>query len=268
MRKLHGLLAPDRAARAPLPESRPLIAQYLLLLSLSGGQDLDALIDPTGRHTRMVIRFRDSSAETVAALADWIDQRAPEVLPAGVSAHSNGVALLTARAAPIIAMTSLRGLALVLALIALLMGLLFRSVRVAVLSIVPNVLPVCIGLLAVEATLPMVDADAMVFLAIGIGIAVDDTIHFLSRYRIERQRGRDRAEASEATIRETGHGILRTSIVLVVGFSVVLASDYTGLQTMGMMLPAIMASAVVLDLTLVPAMAQLGLLEPKSAWRR
>ncbi len=100
-------------------------------------------------------------------------------------------------------------------------------------------------------------------LTICIGIAVDDTIHFLSRYRIERRRGLGRDDAVRATIVEAGHGITRTSLILVGGFSVLLMSDVRGLRVAGVMLPATLASAVLLDLTLVPAVAQLGRLEPR-----
>ncbi|MEZ4464281.1 MAG: MMPL family transporter [bacterium] len=260
--RMHRLLVPERGE--PLPTTREQIAQYLLLFEMSGGQGLDQLVDASGRRLRVTIRMPYLSAERAIELADHVEALARDTLPADVTTKVTGMAMLAARAGPVILSTSLKGLAGAVVLIALVMGLLFGSVRVAVLSIVPNVLPVALGLATVWVALPQVDADTMVYLTICIGIAVDDTIHFLARFRLERAKGLGRADAVEATLRETGHGILRTSLILIAGFVVMTASDYLGLQTLGLILPATLAFAVVLDLTMVPAMAQLGLLEPRS----
>ncbi len=101
----------------------------------------------------------------------------------------------------------------------------------------------------------------MGFIAMCIGIAVGDTIHFMARYRIERNAGRTREDAVEATMMEAGYGIVRTSVILVGGFSVMVISSYQPITTMGILLPTTLVAALVLDLTLVPAMALLGLLD-------
>jgi predicted RND superfamily exporter protein len=80
------------------------------------------------------------------------------------------------------------------------MTLLFGSLRVGLLSVLPNLLPVAMGVAIVWMSLSQVDADTMIYLTICIGIAVDDTIHFLSRYRLERRRGLEREAAVRAAI--------------------------------------------------------------------
>ncbi len=260
MAQMHGVLAPDHPAA--LPNTPAMVAQYLLLFEMSGGEDLSVFVDPTLRHLRLAVRLADMTAEEGIALGEEMERLIDEMLPAGASGYSGGFGLMTARAGPEILRGSLRGLATALVLIAILMGVLFRSVRVALLSIVPNLLPVAFGLVMASWFVSQVDVDALMNLTICIGIAVDDTIHFLSRYRIERRRGLDRPDAVRATIVEAGHGITRTSLILIGGFAVLLFSDVMGLRVAGVMLPATLASAVLFDLTLVPAMAQLGLLEP------
>ena len=197
------------------------------------------------------------------AIADQIEALGAQFLPKTAKVHVTGVSMLAARAGPVIINNALMGLGGALALIALLMSVLFGSIRVGLLSVLPNLLPVAIGVAAVWLTLPQVDADTLIYLTICVGIAVDDTIHFLARYRLERQRGLEREAATRAAILEAGHGIVRTSIILVAGFSATLFSGYLGLQTLGLILPATLIAAVILDLTMVPAMAQLGLLEPR-----
>lgn len=259
--RIHGIIAPKIAAKAPMPEGNT-IAEYLLLFGSAGGA-IDTLLEPGHRYLRITARSRNLSAEQALVIADRIEAMGARLLPKPATVHVTGVSMLAARAGPIIVSNALTGLAGALALIALLMSVLFGSIRVGLLSVVPNLLPVAIGVAAVWAILPQVDADTLIYLTICVGIAVDDTIHFLARYRLERQRGLAREAATRAAILEAGHGIVRTSLILVAGFSAAAFSGYLTLQTLGMILPATLIAAVLLDLTMVPAMAQLGLLEPR-----
>ena len=259
--RIHSIIAPAVAQAEPMPAGRT-VSEYLLLFGSAGGA-IDTLLDPSQQFLRITARSRNLSAEKALDLVARIEALGAEILPKTATVHVTGVGMLAARAGPVIVSNALMGLAGALVLIALLMSALFGSIRVGLLSVVPNLLPVAIGVAAVWACLPQVDADTLIYLTICVGIAVDDTIHFLARYRLERQRGLDREAATRATILEAGHGIVRTSIILVAGFSATLFSGYLGLQTLGLILPVTLIAAVILDLTMVPAMAQLGLLEPR-----
>jgi len=261
IKSMHVAMNPD--SPQDLPSSREAIAQYLLLFEMSGGEDLDALLDATRQHTRMTVRMNDRTGEEVVALGERIQKQANLMFPQGVGVSPNGLGLQSARLAPVLLSMSLQGFGSAMLLIAILMGLLFRTVRVAVLCLLPNVVPVAVGILAIYALMEQFDADGLSYVSICIGVAVDDTIHLLSRYRLERQRGLQRDAAVRATVLEAGHGIVRTSVILILGFGVLWFADYQPVKTMGLMLPTTMLAAVLLDLTVVPAMAQLGLLEPK-----
>ena len=259
LERMHRLIAPDLAAVNPVPsDSRQLIAQYLLLFEVSGGRDLQSLVDPNKRYARMVLRGRDGTAEQAMEDAANYDRWAKEVLPETVHASTNGIALLAARLGPAIFASTMQGFMTALVLIGIMIGFLFRSVRVGVLSLIPNLFPVAFGLMCIPLMFEQIDVDTLTFLPVCVGVAVDDTIHFLARYSIERRKGLDRPDAVAATIREAGHGILRTSVVLVGGFSWLLLADYQPIATIGLLLPTTMVAAVVMDLTLAPAMAQLG----------
>ena len=256
--RMHDLLG----GAGPLPDSRALAAQYLLLLELSGTDDLATMLHADLRHARMVVRLPDNAAEPVVAAAARIEHFANQALPPGASAQANGLGLLMGRAGPEILQSSLRGIGTAFVLIAIVMGFRFRSVRVALLSIIPNLMPVAFGALMVHLLMGQVDADTMVYLMICVGIAVDDTIHFLARYGLERETGFDRTEAVSRAVQEAGHGILRTSIILMAGFGVAYGSRFAAFQMMGIMFPATLLAAVVLDLTFLPAMAHLGWFDP------
>ncbi len=267
--RIHSILGPAEDPKHPgvasLPDSRELVAQYLLLFEMQGGDDLTPLLDDSLRYARGAIRIGDLTAEEGIALGDKVDGWGAQLLPEGASVETNGLGLLAARFGPRAKVSALQGFATAMVLIAILLGLLFRSVKVGVLSLVPNVLPVAFGVTVVAVMYEQVDLDTLNFLAICLGIAVDDTIHFLARFRIERDKGLQREAAVHATLLEAGHGIVRTSLVLVAGFGVMILGDYMPISSGGLLLCLTLAAAVVVDLTLVPAMAQLGMLESGSA---
>ena len=263
LEELHRLMAPEEAERSPLPvESREQIAQYLLLFEVSGGEDLDTLVDSTLQHGRVLIRGVDGTAEEAIAAAHRYDRYAVDVMPKGTRATTGGIGLLAARLGPQIYESTLRGFVMALLLIAAVLAVLFRSARVGLISLIPNLFPVAISVALVPVFFAQIDTDTLTFVPICVGIAVDDTIHFLARYRIERAAGAERVDAVHTTICEAGHGIVRTSVILIAGFVILLAADYLPIATVGMLLPVTLATAVLMDLTVVPAMAQLGLLDP------
>ena len=264
LERIHSLIAPDLAKEQPLPhENQALVAQYLLLFEISGGQDLNVLIDPTKQYARMVVRQRERTAEEAIEEAQIYESWAQELLPPGVNASANGIELLAAWLGPAMLSATLQGFLTALGLIALMVAVLFRSLRVGLLSVIPNLFPVALGLVAMPLLFEQIDIDTLTFIPVCVGIAVDDTIHFLSRLSLERQKGRTSEEAVATTIRETGHGILRTSIVLIGGFIWVLLSDFQPVASVGLLLPVTLVGAVIMDLTLLPAMAALGWLGTK-----
>ncbi len=266
LEELHRLMAPARAQVEPLPiESRQQIAQYLLLFEVSGGEQLDSLVDGSLQHGRLIVRGRDGTAEMAIEAAQKYDAWAKELMPKGVVATAGGIGLLAARLGPAIYASTLKGFTTAMLLIALVIVVLFRSVRVGVLSLIPNLFPVAAGLAMVPVFFEQIDVDTMTFIPICVGIAVDDTLHFLARYRIERERGSERSAAVRDTICEAGHGIVRTSLILVAGFTILLMADYQPVATVGLLLPVTLMTAVLMDLIVVPAMALLGLFDGRYA---
>ena len=143
-------------------------------------------------------------------------------------------------------------------LVALLMSLALRSPRIGLVSMVPNLLPVLtiggwIGF-AWEA----MDSDTLVVAIMAIGIGVDDTIHFLVRYKREAERSKTTAEAIERTFHFAGRAIAMTTIILVAGFLHFAASDYFTVDMIGKLLPTALVTALLADILLVPALVQLG----------
>ena len=132
------------------------------------------------------------------------------------------------------------------------MGLLFRSWRMLLISMIPNIIPLIItggvmGLMGIKLT-----ASTAIVFVISFGIAVDDTIHFLTRYKLERNLGRPQSVAIRNTILGTGKAVVITSMVLMAGFVLLLASDFGGTFSTGLFTALTIIFALLADLFLLP----------------
>ena len=139
-------------------------------------------------------------------------------------------------------------------LIALIVGFLFKSVRLALLSLVPNLIPLFMmgGLMAVM-KVPLNISTSIIF-TIAFGIAVDDTIHFLSRFKIEINKGKTFFYALKRTYLSTGKGIIITTLILSAGFFSLGFSNFKSTHHIGLYVTLILLIAVVADLLLLPVL--------------
>lgn len=179
---------------------------------------------------------------TVAVEAGWSDARVTG-LPARMTADSR--ALVRAQ---------LLGLLSTLALLATVMALGFRSLRLALLGLVPNVLPCVLvyGGLSLFGR-PLTVASAMIG-SVLLGLVVDDTIHYLDRYRTLRARGLERARSLWMTSQSVGHAIVVTSFCLAVGFACMSVGSLETTREFATLATAVVGIALLADLVLVPAL--------------
>jgi predicted RND superfamily exporter protein len=144
------------------------------------------------------------------------------------------------------------GLLIAFGIVALIVGLLFRSLRMTLISLVPNVLP----LLFIAGFMGALDIDLKVstsiIFTIAFGIAVDDTLHFLAKYRILLQQGRQPLWALRRTFLATGKAIIITSIILCGGFATLMLSSFEGTFHIGLLVSLTLCFAVVVDLAVLP----------------
>jgi len=142
----------------------------------------------------------------------------------------------------------------VIIIISLLMILTLGSLQGGLISIIPNIIPavVTFGLMGLL-NVPL-DGDTMVIAPVIIGLAVDDTIHFITHYRDALMEGKDYATAVKDTLKEVGQAITFTSIILGLGFAILSFSDYGGLSKMGVFGSIGIFAALICDLFLLPAL--------------
>src|SRR5690554_3755225 len=144
------------------------------------------------------------------------------------------------------------GLSFAILVVSILMALLYRSFRMLLISIIPNIIPLIIiaGVMGFSG-INLKITTAIVF-TISFGIAIDDTIHFLSNFKLELKKGKSKLYALKNTYLSTGKAIVLTSAILIGGFSMLLMSDFMGTYYMGLMICITLIVAVLSDLFILP----------------
>jgi hypothetical protein len=179
-----------------------------------------------------------------------------KVFPEGrYEVSMTGKALLFLKGTKYLINNLIISLSLAILLIALFMAYMFRSFRMIVVSLIPNLLPLLItaGLMGYLGV-PIKPSTILVF-SIAFGISVDDTIHFLAKYRQELQANHWRVRKSVyAALRETGVSMFYTSIVLFFGFSVFMISSFGGTVALGGLVSATLLFAMLSNLLLLPCL--------------
>lgn len=217
--------------------------------------NLPAFVDTTFTHTRIYLGVEDIGTERMNVLADSVRARAAALFPADqYKVTVTGTAITSTRSSESLVRNLILSLGVALVVIAVLMALLFRSARLTLISLVPNVIPLLlVGGTMGAAAIALKPSTALIF-SLAFGIAVDDTIHFLAKYRLLRDGGLAKDDAIRTTLRETGKAILFTSLVLMGGFLVFTLSGFGGTVNMGALTALTLGAALVANLFLLPAL--------------
>ena len=245
----------------PFPDSQAAIAQYLLLFELGGGEDIERVLDFERQGTRLALRLNERRMRATYDLGVEAELLARQLLPPGTRVEASGMNVLSGGWLDEIITGQKLGVAMSVLTITVLMCLGLRSAGVGLISMVPNLLPLLVLVGGAGLVWGEIDSDTMVVLMMAIGIGVDDTIHFLMRFRVESERTDDIAEAIQRTFDFAGRAIVMTTVILALGFLPFVMSDYYSTRIMGTLLPLALLVAMVADLLLVPALAQVGLLK-------
>ena len=252
LRELQRVRQPEAAAGRGLPATAGQIAEYRLLFAAAGHADLlNAYLTPDGSAARISVRIRDMSTTGHLKLIGEIERRARDLDPR-LTLHTTGVVKLFA----VHLHALLRGLCASFGLsflaIAGLMSLQLRSWRAGLCAMIPNVLPVALGFgLLGLLGVPLSAATVMVA-AVGIGIAVDDTIHLLLNYRRERAAGHSPEGAVRRSLLDTGRALVFSSRGLAAGFSTLAFSGFRLNREFGLLTAFILLAALVADLFATP----------------
>ncbi len=244
-----------------MPQERELAAQYLLLyeLSLPYGLDLNDRINVDKSATRVSVSLKNLSTVQIRSFLDrsreWLRNNVPEHMQAKPTSPTVMFSYISQRNID----SMLRGNAMALIVIAIILILTLRSFRLGALSLIPNTAPILVTFGIWAVLVGQVGMAAATITATSLGIIVDDTVHFLSKYlRARREQGLDVPDAIRYAFHTVGVAILATTVILVVGFGVLMFSTFQINFQMGLLTALAIVVALVFDFLMLPALLMLG----------
>lgn len=249
-KNMHG----DDQAYYVLPDQQDLAAQYLLLyeMSLPYGLDLSNQINFDKSATRITVTMQNLGSkeftEFEQRVMHWLAKRAPQMK---ITAGSPN--LMFAHIGEKNMQSMLRGTVLALVLISGLLVFALRSWRMGAISLIPNLLPAAIGFGIWGLYCGEINLGLSVVLSMTLGIIVDDTVHFLSKYRHARLAGDDAEQAVRYAFASVGRALLITTLVLATGFAVLSLSSFALNADMGLLTCIIIVVALAVDFLFLPA---------------
>ncbi len=257
MKRLNKNLHGDDPAWYVTPDERNLAAQYLLLyeMSLPYGLDVNNQINVDKSASRFSIVLENLSTKEMQGLIEkaelWQKSNFPEIMQAEATSPSVMFAYLSERNIK----GMLTGTALAVLLISFILALALRSSRYGLISLIPNFVPAILGFGLWGLIIGEMGLSLSAVTGMTLGIVVDDTVHFLSKYlRGRREHGLDAEEAVRFAFSRVGEALVITTIILVFGFGILSLSTFRLNAWMGQLTAIVIAFALVADFLLLPAL--------------
>ena len=251
-KNMHG----DDPAWQRLPEERNLAAQYLLLyeMSLPYGLDLNNQIDVDKSATKISVTLKTLSSNEVIAFDDaaiqWLQENMPSIKP-----YNGSPTIMFAHLGKRNINSMLTGTSIALVLISAVLIFFLGSLKYGFISLLPNLTPALAAFGIWGLTVAEVGIGLSIVTGMTLGIVVDDTVHFLSKYlRARREKGLNAEDAVRYAFNNVGLALLVTSLVLVAGFMIMAQSHFYLNSSMGLLTSVVIMLALIIDLTLLPAL--------------
>lgn len=250
----------DNPAFYTVPESEQMISQLLYLFNSANPEDRRSLVSDDYSRSHITLNiynagsyqyqlFFDQISKDIETFFGPLEEDFPEL-----DVYLTGSMALMMRMADEVAQSQFDSFALAIGVISIIMILTLGSIQGGIMAMVPNVIPALLGFGLMGLMGIPLDTDTLLIAPLIIGIAVDDTIHFMTHYRIELIRTGSVSESLRTTILDVGQAVMFTTMVLGLGFALLSFSDYLGMAKMGFFGATAIFVALLCDLFLIPAM--------------
>jgi len=245
-----------------IPTDANLVSQELLLFENSGSDDLEDVVDSQFSKARITIKIPWTDSVYAVGIRDYVESEAKlafkedkveltGMMPLLINTFSNAI------------FSSIQSYFMAAIAISFMMMLILGSVRIGLLSMIPNIAPIIMGLLLMATAKIPLDMFTLLIGSIAIGLVVDDTIHFMHNFKRYYLESGESSQAIEQTFLTTGKAMLITSVVLSLGFFAYLAANMISVQNFGLLTASVIIFALLSDLILAPA---LMIVAAKKGW--
>jgi len=253
IRRLEQVLGDGKPESFRVPEDRERLEQALLLYESDADADLTSLVSADGRQLRVTAGVEMGSAQEIGVAIDALT--ALVSLPDHATLTASGYLPLYVKMMDFIVTSQVRSFSLAFLLIFGLLGVLFRSLRLALLAIPANLGPLLCILGFMGMTGIRLDVATVTISAVVLGLIVDDTTQFMYRFRHEMKRAEgDHVVAVERAVSGIGRAVLVTSLVLAAGFSVLVIATVKSVAWFGVLVAMAVCMALLADLLVLPAL--------------
>lgn len=251
MREIEGVMAESDDKQ--LPESDQAVAQYALLMEINEGDQIFNLTDFDYNKLRVTAFIEDAGSKRINEIRDGISNDIQILFP-DMPVTVTGTTILSADLTEKIVYSLAWSIIIALVAITLIMALLFKTPKMVIIALLPNLLP----LIVVGGVMGFMNVDikpsTAVIFTIALGIAVDDSIHYLARFRIEYFKRKAMLPALTATTIRTGRALIITSLILIAGFGTLITSAFTSTAMMGILVCTTILAALIADLFVLPSL--------------
>ncbi|NNC95208.1 MAG: MMPL family transporter [Chitinophagales bacterium] len=245
-----------------LPEKRSQFDRFQRQIDKLKIEEFDVLVSKDKKYGRLSASILDIGSDTIKVLMNKIDKYIAENTDTSiVQFFQTGTGVIVDKNQEYVRNSLISGMSIAFLAVSFIMALLFRNLKMVVISLIPNLIPLFIcgailGFSGIE-----LNAPTSIIFAISFGIAVDDTIHFLSKFKLERDKGIAIEDALYLTFMETGKAIMITTVILFFGFLVLLFSKNPATFNVGLLISLTLFSALIADLIVIPIMIRLWIKE-------
>jgi len=252
IKELHRVLLEEPKETLRLPDSREMNAQLFLLME--GGDNFESTIQDNYSVSRMTGRVRLTNSEELAKSVPSMEKKlATDFANEDVKVSLTGFIKLMSSMEQYLLKSQLRSFLVAFIIITLMLWGLLRSFKLALFSMIPNFTPICVGLGAMSMLGIPLDPGTVMIGGLALGLVVDDTVHFLVRFRRKLDSNHSMATAVAETITEVGRPIAVTSIILSVSFLILLLGSFTPNIHFGGVTSIVVILALIADLLVLPA---------------
>lgn len=252
IRKMNQTLHGDNPEYFKIPDTDGEVADqfFLYTLGLPSGLDLRNQISVDNSKFRAVILWDIRDTMTAIEMTDIILAKSKEF---GIKIYEGGQSPIYNRVNDLVVDTFFNSIGLTLPLIFIIMFLTFKDFSIALLSLIPNVFPLAIAAGIMTLNSDYINIGNVIVFAVCLGIAVDDTIHFVANYKLKVINGMDSYTALSETFKQTGKALILTTVLLFFGFGMFALGDFVPNQKFGIYCSVILILALIADLILLPA---------------
>ncbi len=235
-----------------VPDTKKGVAEQLFLytMSLPQGMDINNRVTLDNSEIRLSILWDLLDSKTSLETIDKIEKKAKDL---GLNVYATGKLPLYQKMDGYVVKTFFTSITLALVLVTILLIIIFKSFKFGFLSLIPNVYPLVLGAGAMQLMGKNIDLGTALVTSVCLGIAVDDTIHFLTNLNRRLKKSNDLEYSLAQVLTFTGPALLFTTIILVAGFGVLAFADFVPNYNFGILSVLVLITALITDLVLLPA---------------